>query len=66
MNTSPEKLSDLGSMKALEKGQSVSFEIRKLTTIRTNVSVINTLRGFRSLSSKTDRKARTITVTRIA
>lgn len=66
MNKSVKKISDLGAMKALETGQCVSFSIKSLSTIRTNASLINATRGEKSLITKMDRNAGTITVTRIA
>lgn len=66
MNESTKNMSDLGSMKALKTGECVSFEIRKLATIRTNATNINTTRGKKSLTTKLDREKGTITVTRIA
>lgn len=53
-------------MKALETGERVSFPIVRLSTIRTNASLINAMRGGRSLTTKIDREAGTITVSRIA
>lgn len=66
MNTTTKKISDLGAMKALETGECVSFPIVRLSTIRTNASLINAIRGGRSLTTKIDREAGTITVSRIA
>lgn len=66
MKETPKKISDLGSMKALEIGQSTSFPIQSLTSIRTNASIINATRGEKSLTTKIDREAGTITVSRIA
>lgn len=66
MNKTTKKVSDLGAMKALETGQCVSFSIKSLTTIRTNASLINAIRGKKSLTTKIDREAGIITVSRIA
>lgn len=66
MNTAVKKISDLGAMKALETGQSVSFPIRSLASIRTNASLINATRGEKSLTTKIDRETGIITVSRIA
>lgn len=66
MNKTTKKYSDLGAMKALEQGQRISFDIRKMTTIRTNASMINAIRGVQSLTTKIDREAGTITVSRIS
>lgn len=66
MTTQTKKISDLGAMKALETGQSVTFAISKMSTIRTSASLINAVRGEKSLTTKIDREARTITVSRIA
>lgn len=65
MKKAAKKVSDLGAMKALETGQCVSFDIQKLSTIRTNASLINATRGKQSLTTKIDRNAGTITVSRI-
>lgn len=53
-------------MKALEAGQCVSFPIKSLATIRTNASLINATRGEKSLTTKIDREAGIITVSRIS
>lgn len=66
MSNSDKKISDLGAMKALETGESVSFSIKSLTSIRTNASIINATRGKKSLTTKIDREAGTITVSRLA
>ena len=66
MNKTTKKVSDLGAMKALETGQCVSFSIKSLATIRTNASLINATRGKKSLTTKIDREAGTVTVSRIA
>lgn len=66
MNQTAKKLSDLGSMKALATGECVSFPIKRLSAIRTNASLINATRGEKSLTTKIDREAGTITVSRIA
>lgn len=66
MKKTVKKISDLGAMKALETGQFVTFSIKSLTTIRTNASNINAIRGEKSLTTKIDREKGTITVTRIA
>lgn len=66
MKIKDEKVSDLGAMKALETGQSIAFDIKKISCIRTNASLINATRGEQSLTTKIDRKAGTITVSRIA
>lgn len=65
MNSEPQKMSDLGSMKALKPGEQVTFAIQKLLSIRSNASVINATRGHRSLATKIDRAAGTITVKRV-
>lgn len=66
MNDTPKKVSDLGAMKALEKGQNKTFAIKSLTTIRAYASMLNAMRGTKSLTTKIDRNAGTITVFRIA
>lgn len=66
MNNSGKKRSDLGAMKALETGQCVSFPIKSLASIRTNASLINATRGEKSLTTRIDREAGTITVKRIS
>lgn len=66
MNKTLKKVSDLGAIKALEIGQSVSFPIAKLGCIRSNASNINAVRGFTSISTKVDREGGTITAVRIA
>lgn len=66
MNKTSKKMSDLGAMKALEKGQCVSFPIVSLASIRTNASIINATRCKKSLTTKIDREAGIITVYRIA
>lgn len=66
MNNSTKKVSDLGAMKSLEAGQSISFPIKSLTSIRSNASIINATRGEKSLTTKIDRENGTITVSRIA
>lgn len=66
MNTTLKNRSDLGAMKALEIGQSVSFPIRSICSIRTNASIINSIRGCKSLSTSSRRDKGIITVTRIA
>lgn len=66
MSKSVKKISDLGAMKALETGQSVNFPIRSVAAIRTNASLINAIRGEKSLTTKIDRETGIITVSRIA
>lgn len=66
MNKTLKKISDLGSIKALEIGGSVSFPIAKLGSIRSNASNINAVRGYTSISTKIDRAQGTITAIRIA
>lgn len=58
-------MSDLGSMKALEPGEQVTFAIAKVLSIRANASVINATRGRRSLTTKMNREEGTITVKRV-
>lgn len=66
MTKALKKMSDLGAMKALEKGESISFPIIKLGSIRSNASNINAVRGCTSISTKIDREEGTITAVRIA
>lgn len=66
MNKTLKKISDLGAIKALKKGESVSFPIAKLSSIRSNASNINAIRGYTSISTKIDREGRKITAIRIA
>lgn len=60
------KNSVLGSMRTLEEGQQVSFPLSKLMTVRSNAALINSTRGTLSLSTKIDREAGVVTVSRIA
>lgn len=66
MNKTTKKISDLGAMKSLGVGESVSFPIKSLATIRSNASLLNATRGEKSLTTKIDRDNGTITVSRIA
>lgn len=66
MNYTGKKISDLGAMKTLENGCSVSFPIAKIATIRTNASIINATRGEKSLTTRIDREKGIITVSRIS
>jgi len=52
-------------MKALEVGQSVEFPIRSIWTIRSNASIINSIRGCKSLTTASNRELGVITVTRL-
>ena len=60
------KVNVLGSMRALEEGEHVSFPLSKLMTVRSNAALINSTRGTLSLSTKIDREAGVVTVSRIA
>lgn len=61
-----EKVSTLGTLRALEPGESASFPIDKVFQVRSLVSTINLQRGEKSLSTKSDRESGTITATRLA
>lgn len=65
-NKMTETPSVLGSMRNLEIGQKVSFPIAKMLNVRSNAGNINSIRGYKSLTTQTDRLAGTITVTRIS
>ena len=60
------KISNSAKVKSLEIGQSTSFPIEKLFSIRTLTSSLNTMRGCKSLTTEVDKESRTITVNRIA
>lgn len=64
MNMTTKKESDLGRIKALEAGQRAVFDISKTATIRANAAMINATRNERSLVTRLDRAAGTITVIR--
>lgn len=66
MKKTAKKMSDMGSIKSLEPGESKSFPIAKLYSIKTNASLINATRGEASLSTKIDRANGVIIVSRKA
>lgn len=66
MSKTIRKHSDLGTMKALEIGESAIFPIKSMCSIRTNASNLNAMRGTKSLTTTTDSENGTITVSRIA
>lgn len=66
MTETLKKISDLGAIKALKIGESVTFPIAKLASIRSNASNINAVRGRTSISTRIDREGGTITAVRIA
>lgn len=61
-----EKKSVMGVVRSLEPGETISFPIEKLFTIRTLVSNLNSQRATKSLRTSTNRETKTITVQRIA
>ena len=61
-----EKKSVMGVVHSLEPGETISFPIEKLFTIRTLVSNLNSQRATKSLRTSTNRETKTITVQRIA
>lgn len=66
MKENSKNMSDLGAIKALEKGGEISFPISKLFSIRASVCNLNVVNGKKYLATKTDREAGVITVTRIS
>ncbi len=61
-----EKKSVMGEVRSLKLGETKSFPIEKLFTIRTLVSNLNSQRATKSLRTSTNRETKTITVQRIA
>lgn len=64
MTTTSKKPSDMGLIKALEVGESATFPIERICSIRTTAYTVNTLRGYASLSTATDKEGRRVVVTR--
>lgn len=60
------KINRLGAIKALNIGESVSFSIDAVFSVRTAASTINAIRGCKSLTTELKRDEGVISVSRIA
>lgn len=59
------KISRMGAMKSLKVGECVAFPLDALLSVRTTASNINTIRGYKSLTTEVNRGNGVITITRL-
>ena len=59
-----QKVSVLPTLRAMTEGESVEFDISRLPTVKSSVSMVNASLGFKSLTAKSDKKNGIVKVTK--